>query len=69
MPHKARSTRDRMLRNADYAIRDLERAVKTLKLVDDEAAERSPYIEEQLPLLIAAMEELRKAMVAFREGL
>jgi len=69
MPHKARSTRDQLMRDTDRAEERLDQVLVCLQRLDVRAAERSPYIEKQLPLLVAATAELQKALRAFREGL
>lgn len=69
MPKGGRSTRDKILRDADAVVKQLDIAVVALERLYVRADEGSSFINEQVPLLVLGAETLRKALKAFRAGL
>ncbi|NVM22326.1 MAG: hypothetical protein HWN68_11170 [Desulfobacterales bacterium] len=64
-----RSTRNKMRFQMEKVINNIDRIFGHLQYLDELAGGASPFINEQLPLLTAAFEEMKKGCKKFRESL
>ena len=64
-----RSTRNKMRFQMEKVVAHLDRTFKHLQYIEELAGGQSPFINETLPFLVAAIEELKKGCNRFRESL
>lgn len=64
-----RSTRNKMRFQMEKVEDHLDRTFKHFQYLEILAGGASPYINEMLPMMVAAVEELKKGIRRFREGL
>jgi len=64
-----RSTRNKLRWQAQKAIECLDRSLEHLKYLDDLAEERSPQINEALPLLVMGVTKVKEALSFFKDTL
>lgn len=64
-----RSTRNKMRFQMEKVADHLDRTFKHFQYLEDLAGGGSPFINENLPFIVAAVQELKKAVLRFRESL
>lgn len=64
-----RSTRNKMRFQMDKVIDHLNRTFKHFQYLEELAEGRSPFIDGNLPIVVAAVSELREGIKRFRESL
>ena len=65
----SRSTRNKLRWQAEKVLSHVDKAFEHFQFLDELAAQQSPYINDTLPILLAALSEYRDAVEKFREGL
>ena len=64
-----RSTRNKMKFQVEKVINHLDRTFKHFQYLEELGEGRSPWLNENLPLVVAAVSELREGIKRFRESL
>ena len=64
-----RSTRNKLRWQVEKAVGNIDMAVEHMAKMDAIAEERSDYINQHVPGLVVLLEEVKKTLFRFREGL
>lgn len=64
-----RSTRNKMRFQMEKVVDHLDRTFKHFQYLEELSGGGSPFINETLPFIVAAVQELKKAVLRFRESL